>query len=938
MDWYTNVSVVGNSIGLRGVERGKRVTRKVAFNPTLYLISKEPTNFQTFDGKHYLEPFRPGNIWETKEYLKKARDVDDFRIFGNPRPEYAFISENFPVDIPFDASLIYVANIDIEVNSENGFPYPAQAAEPVLSITVEVNGTYHVWGMMEYIPHIPNVKYYKCRDEMELLASFLNFWTSDYPDVVTGWNIQTFDIPYLLHRITNLFGAEKAKSMSPWGRLTQGTVTQFNRDHTVYYLQGLDILDYEDLFKKFSRNAAQESYKLGDIAQVVTGDTKLKYEYGETFKFLSGSRHVIVDEKKPRNELHQFEKLALLRQRLKLEKEKRSTTIYNSQDFQLLNVDSLLDSDLTLLSDNEISSLLNEVEFQCDRECYSVAIQYNIHDTTLIRKIDAKEKLLDLAFTLAYQSKTNPSDVFQQVRMWTQITDDDLYRDNKFATAQRHSDIDKEKFEGAFVKDSFSGMFEWVASFDATSLYPSLIMQHNISPETFVEPETYHEEVRAMMSQSIGVDALFRRAINTDILKKHNLTLTANGHLFRTDKKGFLPHIIEKMFANRQAAKKKMLAAEKLVESLAATPASDPQLLTQAKNDAARYDALQNAIKVCLNSAYGALGNQYFIYFDVRLAEAVTITGKLSNKWATRAVNEYLNRVLKTDRDYVIAGDTDSLYVHLGPLLKKVYEDQKIETATGIDFMDKLCGTLKNPGPLGKVLVDAFDEFAVYLNVLRQMIYFKREALADRAIWTGGKKRYVINVWNSEGVQYAEAKIKIKGFEMVKSSHPKLAREKMKDAVKIILNKSEPDLWKFIADFKKDFMSLPVETIAFPRGCHDFLKYKGRGKDIYASGTPQHQKAALIYNHLIETKELTKTHQLIADGEKIKYVALKKPNPIHEEVVAFPYIMPPELGLHEYVDYDEMFEKTFIKPLKIILDAIGWKVKKEVSLKSLFKR
>jgi DNA polymerase elongation subunit (family B) len=855
MDFWTNCSVVGNSIGLRGIENGRRVTKKVPYDPVFYLVSKEPTEFRTFDGKQYLVPRMPGTIWESKKWLDQYKEVEGMEVYGNPRFEYAFITDNFPKDVPFDTKLIYVVNIDIEVDSSKGQAAldVMGATETVLSITIETNGVYHVWAMQPYTPHIPNVNYYHCTSELELLASFINFWTKDYPDVVTGWNIQMYDIPYLLHRITKVMGEDRAKTLSPWGRISQSTITQFQKEHIVYNLQGLDILDYMDLFKKFSRNAAQESYKLNDIAFELVGEEKLDY----------GNRSL--------------------------------SQLYN-EDFQKF-------------------------------------IEYNIHDTTLVRKIDQKEKLLDLAFTLAYQSHTNPSNVFKQVRMWTQIIDDFLAREGKFSSAYRYNDVEKEKLEGAYVKDALSGIFDWVVSFDATSLYPSLIMQHNISPDTFIDPSHYTPEMMEVMAQKINVDTLYNRAVDTSKLKEAQVTLTANAQLFRIDEKGFLPRIIDEMFANRQANKKKMLAAEKLIESLKKDPNADQNLLKQAENDQSRYDALQNALKVCLNSSYGALGNHYFFHFDIRLAEAITVTGQLSNRWATRAVNGFLNGVLKTDEDYVIAGDTDSVYVHMGPLVEKVYEGKPADVITGIDFMDKVC-----KGPLGTVLKDSFDNFGEYLNVHRQMIYFKREALADRAIWTGGKKRYIVNVWDSEGVRYSKPKIKIKGFEMVKSSHPKLTRTKMKEAVSVILNKSEAELWKFISDFRKDFFQRPVEDIAFPRSCNNLTKYRAVGSKPYALGCPQNVKAALIYNHALEKKGLKKTCPSIVEGEKIKYVMLKEPNPIHEEVLAFPYTLPPELGLHPYVDYDGMFEKTFVEPLKIILNAIGWTVKKQVSLKSLIKK
>lgn len=856
MRFWTNACVVGNKIGIRGVDRnGVRVTKKVPFTPTLYMYSNHPTEYTTYDGSHYLEPIKTGNIWETKDYIKQHEEIENYKLFGNPRAEYAYITENFPKDVDFDSSLIYVANIDIEVDSSNGTKAldVAAASEKIVSITLETAGKYHVWGLKSYTPHIPNVTYYQCADEIELLGRFLYFWTKDYPDVVTGWNIGMYDIPYLLHRITNIFGADRAKTLSPWGRTTNRRVVQFGREHFVYGLQGLDVLDYMDLFKKFSRNAAQESYKLGDIAFAITGEEKVNYD------------------------------------------DEGSLAALYSKNFQKF-------------------------------------IEYNIHDTTLIRKIDQKEKLLELAFTLAYQSHTNISDVFSQVRMWTQIIDDYLAREGKFSTAYRWGDTEKEEFEGAYVKEASSGLFNWVVSFDATSLYPSLIMQHNISPDTFIEPVQYSPQMREVMAQNINVETLYDRKIDTSALSALNVTLTANGHLFQKDRRGFLPKIIAGMFEKRQIAKKKMLAAEKLVEALKEDPTSTPEKALQAENDASRYDALQNALKTALNSAFGALGNQYFVHFDVRLAEAITITGKLSNLWATRTINEYLSTTLKLDkcRDFVIAADTDSAYVHLGPLIDKVYGEQP-SVKDGIAFMDKVCA-----GPLAKVLDKAFIEFASYLNVYEQKIYFKREALADRAIWSGGKKRYIVNIWNQEGVAYSEAKIKIKGFEMVKSSHPKICRDKMKAAVKVILNQTEPDLWKFIDDFRKEFKTLSPETIAFPRSCNNLRKYQGTGNEIYKLKTPQNVKAALIYNHLVRKMKLDSTIPLIDDGDKIRFVKLYQPNPVHDDVVAFPYTLPPQLNLHDFIDYDTMFDSTFIEPLKIILNAIGWKTKKEVSLRHLF--
>ena len=539
MDFWTNVSVVGNSIGLRGVENGNRVTRKVSYNPTVYFLSTEPTEFRSFDGKYFLAPTHLGNIWETRQYLKKKEDVLGFKAFGNPRAEYAFITENFKKEVNYDISKFYIANIDIEVESENGFPDVDAAKEPILSITIEKSGKYFVWGVGDYVPHLPDITYFKCENEIKMLEHFILWWINDYPDILTGWNIAFFDIPYLLHRITNVFDEDMAKLLSPWRKLGSRRITQFGRERIVYSLLGIDVLDYMDLFKKFSRMAAQESYKLGDIAQEILGEGKVSYDEEQT--------------------LHNLYKT-------------------NFQKY----------------------------------------IEYNIHDTTLVKKLNQKERLIELALTLAYQSHTNPSDVFSQVRMWTQIIDDFLWRENKFSTIFRYNDNEKERFEGAFVKATKKGMFQWVCSFDATSLYPSLIMQHNISPDTFIPPEKYSPEMAEFMSQNIRVDSLFRGEIDTSPLRDFDACLTANGQLFSRQKKGFMTRIIEEMFAKRQTYKRAMLKAMSEAESLKKSGSGSPQRLAEALSSATQYDALQNAVKVCLNSSFGAMGNIFFVYYDKR--------------------------------------------------------------------------------------------------------------------------------------------------------------------------------------------------------------------------------------------------------------------------------------------------------------------------------
>jgi DNA polymerase elongation subunit (family B) len=343
----------------------------------------------------------------------------------------------------------------------------------------------------------------------------------------------------------------------------------------------------------------------------------------------------------------------------------------------------------------------------------------------------------------------------------------------------------------------------------------------------------------------------------------------------------------------------------------------------------ARYNNLQLAKKVSLNSAYGALGSQYFRFYDLRQALAVTLAGQLSIRWIETKLNSYLNKLLKTENeDYVIASDTDSIYLRLGDLVDKVYKE-KTDVKRIIEFMDKVCEDKIQP-----YIDTSYQELASYVNAYSQKMQMKREALSDKGIWTA-KKRYILNVHNNEGVQYAEPQMKVMGLEMVKSSTPSIVREKMKTLIGLIVNSTEQEVQDFIEKFKAEFKTLPPEDVSFPRGCNGIKEYSDSSM-IYRKGTPIHVKGALLYNHLLKSKELTKKYPLIKDGEKLKFSYLKQPNPLKDSVISYPTRLPKEFELHQYVDYDLQFEKTFIEPISVILNCIGWKTEKQSSLESFF--
>jgi DNA polymerase elongation subunit (family B) len=427
--------------------------------------------------------------------------------------------------------------------------------------------------------------------------------------------------------------------------------------------------------------------------------------------------------------------------------------------------------------------------------------------------------------------------------------------------------------------------------------------------------------MRNTLSQNVNVDTLLKKQINID--DGLNAAITPNGQFFKTDIQGFLPKMMEEMYQDRKKFKKLMLKYKQDYEN-----EKDPTKKQEIENLVARYNNLQLAKKVSLNSAYGAMGSQYFRFYDLRMALAVTLAGQLSIRWIEGKLNEYLNKLLKTNKDYVIASDTDSIYLDLSQLVGTVFKSPS-ETSKIISFMDKVCEDKIQP-----FIDKSYQELADYTHAHSQKMIMKREVLANKGFWTA-KKRYVLNVYNSEGVQYEEPDMKVMGLEIVKSSTPYVIREKMKGVVKLILNTDEETVQEFILNYKEQFKKLSAEEIAFPRGLNGLRTYSD-AVSLYKKGTPIHVRGAIIYNHYLKQKELTNRYPLIQEGEKLKFVYLKTPNPFKEDIISFPIRLPKEFELDDYIDYEKQFSKSFTEPIRVIVESIGWKIEKGNNLESFF--
>lgn len=442
---------------------------------------------------------------------------------------------------------------------------------------------------------------------------------------------------------------------------------------------------------------------------------------------------------------------------------------------------------------------------------------------------------------------------------------------------------------------------------------------HKMTCEEIGEELAALKKVRDL-SNKVNVDKIINQELDLEPLRKVNLTMTANGALYHRVK-GMLPELMEKIYNERVIFKKKMLAAEQEYEKT-----KNKELIKEIS----RCNNIQMARKIQLNSAYGAIGNQYFRYFKVVNAEAITLSGQVSIQWIMNSTNEYLNKILKTNEvDYVIASDTDSLYLNLGPLVETIYKGREKTPQIVVTFLDKICKM-----ELEKYIESSYQKLAEYVNAYEQKMFMKRECIADRGIWTA-KKRYILNVWDSEGVRYEEPKLKIKGIEAIKSSTPAPCRKMLKDSFKILMNGTEDSMIKYVDKCRTDFKNLSPEEIAFPRSASDIRKYTS-SSNIYGPKSPIQVRGALLFNHYIKQNKLTHKYSLINNGEKVKYIFLKKPNIIHENVISFIQEFPRELGLDKYIDHDLQFEKSFLDPLKSILDTVGWKTEKTITLESFF--
>ena len=843
-EFYTSVERYGKNILWRGYKNGKRFSYRVPFQPTLYMHTpKKEGEFHSLIGNKSLNSHKFGDMQEAKNFIEEYKGVQNFEIFGTTNYVTQFIQEQYPDHISFNIDDINIVSFDIEVDISNGYANIEQADKEITSIAYKSSKSskYILLGRKDYdktqtITGIDpdDIQFVKFDTEFKLLQAFVRLWCSDYPDIVTGWNVEYFDIQYIVTRIIRLLGEETAKRLSPWDSIKHTTREFFGKVQGTYRISGVNVIDYMDAFKKFGyKYGTQESYKLDQVAYTVLGEKKLDYsEYG-------------------------------------------SLTELYEQNPQLY-------------------------------------LDYNLKDTHLIQKFEDETSLLALVMTVAYGGGVNYTEAFGTVGIWEST----IYRKliaEKIIPPIKHGPGDRaDGLVGGYVKDPVPGLYPWIVSFDLNSLYPHLMLQYNMSPETHLQDE------REYVNQEMVLNEQYKNS-------NSSMSVAANGACFSNKKLGIIPQIIDEYYTNRSKIKQQMLAVEQQYEI-----EKNPTELAILKREINQLHNSQMSIKIAMNSLYGATANQYFLYYINDMAEAITTTGQLSIRYAEKSVNAYLNKLLKTnDVDYIVYIDTDSIYVNFAPLIQEVFGTTAVPPAEGEKFLDQICST-----KIEKVIQNGYEELAEKMGAYRNAMVMKREKITDRAIFVA-KKRYILNVLNSEGVHYETPKISVTGLESVRSSTPEICREKMKQLFGIIMNKDEIETQKFISNFRSEFRNLDLEEIGKTSGTDDIDKYIDRGS-LYKKGCPIHVRGCILYNHFLSEKKLDKKYVKIQSGDKVKFVYLKVPNPIRENIISFPRTLPKEMGLDLYIDYDTQFEKVFLHPIEHILTSLGWSCEKVDTIEDFF--
>jgi len=818
--FYSMVSVHKNKIvDVYYDKHGKKHIQKSNFKPSIFLETNEESEYKSIYGKNLTKK----NFDSIQDYKYWIRDNKDLLpLHGNIEPEYQYINEKYS-DIDFRYNQMKVFLYDIEVISADGsFPVPEKAEEPIVSITIKDKHK-NMFYVLSLKPYEKNetileidpsrIKFKHCKDEEDLLTTFITILKKERPDFLVGWFSSGFDHPYIINRCYNILSEKTVKQMSMFGDVKCKCREINGRNVFFTKIGGITLLDYLDLYKKYTFKP-RSSYALNHISDVELGDEKTNYdEYDNFFEFWDKDPQKFID--------------------------------------------------------------------------------YNIKDVELIDQMDNKLDLLNLHCSLSYKARCNFTGALGSIKIWDIMIYHYLRDKNILIPPMVHKEF--EPYAGAYVKEPKKGMYDWLVSVDLNSLYPHLIMQYNISPETIIDDQW----IPGLVSEK----SLDDKFLNKGFDFRFDDTIAANGQYFRKDIKGFLPEMMESLYMERKEVKQNML--HKRQEVIDTTDKNDKKEL---EHIAVNLNNRQMSLKILLNSLYGTLANKFSRYFDIRLASAITLSGQLSIKWIEKYLMDHIKQ--KEFKWNVVYIDTDSLFLHLVHVVDQLkIKNPNITRDAVVEKLDNFMVKIIMP-----IIEDGYNELAEYMNVEKNYMRMGIEKICSSGLWVG-KKKYAIMCCRNEGVRLPEPELMVKGIEIVRSSTPKVVRETLKKTVKYLLT----DVDKFyitLSEYKKIFCQFTPEEISFPRSVNNMEKYIDG--ESYRKGTPIALRSAVAYNNFIKKHKLQKKYAEIRSGEKIKFIYMKLPNPGFENVIGFLKRMPDEKSLKSYVDYNLQYEKTFLAVIRNI--------------------
>jgi DNA polymerase elongation subunit (family B) len=901
---YSDVFKRGNKVYVRAIDQvtGERVRFQEEFKPFLYMktnnvaaavarsLRDEPLERMDFD-----------TINEFEDFQERYKDTEGFKMYGCRDVAYQYIANNYPGKIKHVFKHVRGAILDIEVESgdievdasgkivnmtRGPFPEPEDANYPVTAVTVYDTKTkaFITLGLEvfkgvrlgTYVhdktqPKTGGLKvvYKGFDDERALLIALVNLMSGIEPDFISGWNSDTFDVVYIINRVKKILGDDWAKKFSPWNIIRQRTFTgSFGKDTVEYEIYGVTLLDFKALVEKHG------------------------YVELENKKLNTAAKHYLNEEK------------------LNYDEAKSLTTLYFTN--------------------------------------YQKYIQYNIQDVNLVVRMEAVNKFFELVYVLAYLCHCNPQDTMGTVQPWSAMLYAKLHARGQEPELKSPYQGDTQ-YLGAFVQEPKPGRYKWGVSIDANALYPHMAMQFNMGPETILSdreaydvrmalvkeldqelPTPYIRQLKEHIRQGALINEFYwEEAYEFKTLKKLGLTMTPNCAFFRLDKQSILSETFEELYAERKVVKKEMLKHEQELVDLKGLDAYEEAAVEILEGLIASKHNVQWGIKIVANGGYGAIANRWLReYFDIRIAEGITSGGQVGLRYTMKKMNDYFNAKLgTTGENFIITGDTDSIYMCLDPYISKVCAGMTdVET---IDFMDKMFTEEIEPK-----LLEWAKELSNALNCYAPKLVFKRETLFNVGIFTA-KKRYALMVADSEGVRYKEPKLKYVGLEAKKSDYPAFCRNWLKECYKLALTQPESAIHEKVQAVKAEFMSFPVHQIAAPRSINNLEKYLDDPiKGTWLPKCPPQLKAAINHNRIIYAKKLDE--KLIVSGDKILMVPLKKGAPHGMEVFGFPEFLSPEFGMDQWVDKSASFNKYFVDPLNNFLVAIKWSHEPQASVMNFF--